>query len=233
MNTISIIEKSLEEAPDNWNARLVLADLYEEEGDMVGAAGQRWQAYNKIHPTRDDSSQKVILYFNWIYDTKDIPDPWLTPTIFHLLPVIQPTPWLIGPLATIERRLHLALARCPYETKLDANPYDWFFRLEYSRQLKIWGMADESYGQEWQGNNKKCPLPYFLSKPWEWHSDRFYDSTTTRYSVLPDPIYRLLTNGKPGYREKSYQSRIEAEASLHPALRLFEKEKHAHDYFGH
>lgn len=49
-DNLSTLHDHLDEYPDDWDARLVLADLMEEHDDHVGAEGQRWQAAKRKHP---------------------------------------------------------------------------------------------------------------------------------------------------------------------------------------
>jgi hypothetical protein len=73
---IRALEAALDLAPDDWAARLVLADLLEEAHETTAAQGQRWQAENEIRPhhyrggTRDDDAP-----FPWVWTSEGgLPD---------------------------------------------------------------------------------------------------------------------------------------------------------------
>ena len=49
------LHAALDESPGDQATRLVLSDLYEDDGDMVMAAGLRWMAERKVTPRHDKS----------------------------------------------------------------------------------------------------------------------------------------------------------------------------------
>ena len=53
MTTEAELYAPIADNPEDWPARLVLADWYEDRGDYVNAEGQRWQVANKRRPWVD------------------------------------------------------------------------------------------------------------------------------------------------------------------------------------
>ena len=47
MNSIDLLYEALDETPDDWQARLLLADEFESLGDIYAARAARWQARKK------------------------------------------------------------------------------------------------------------------------------------------------------------------------------------------
>lgn len=52
MTAIDRLRAVVHAKPDDWQARLILADALEDGGDYIGANGVRWQAENKNYPCK-------------------------------------------------------------------------------------------------------------------------------------------------------------------------------------
>src|SRR5271156_2633515 len=78
MDTEDLLQKMLDEHPDDWQTRLVLADFLEEQGD-VRAEGYRWLGEQRRYPAkysprnrdsdqREWETQTTWTWFNSSYD---------------------------------------------------------------------------------------------------------------------------------------------------------------------
>jgi hypothetical protein len=70
---IRALGAALNLTPDDWAARLVLADLLEEEHETTAAQGQRWQAENETHPHHYLSFNGGDAPFPWAWVSEDGP----------------------------------------------------------------------------------------------------------------------------------------------------------------
>ena len=125
---------------------------------------------------------------------KTNPEKYAIPkNIYDLLPGYSHTECVItATLKQSEHALHIALARLPYEQKLDANPADWELRLQYADLLEKCGLVDEAYGMRWQGENWRHPFN-LENREWTWNSDYdFMDFMMGRIYILPNPVYNLI-----------------------------------------
>jgi hypothetical protein len=65
----------LENNPEDWDSRLFLADVLEDTGDFILAAGQRWQSRHQRRPFFRPGDEKPFVWFNhyYLHSTKDDP----------------------------------------------------------------------------------------------------------------------------------------------------------------
>lgn len=60
-------ESLLDQNPADWTTRIIYADWLEENGEPVLAAGQRWQAINKVYPFKSSDIPPVWVWFKSDY----------------------------------------------------------------------------------------------------------------------------------------------------------------------
>ena len=63
MNQLEQMARHIEQRPDDWDARLVYADLLDDHGEHVKANGQRWQAVNKRAPNNGGYVDGTAFWF--------------------------------------------------------------------------------------------------------------------------------------------------------------------------
>lgn len=51
-------------APEDWVARMILADALEDCGEPLLAAGQRWQAENHKYPSNGDNQEGLVYWWD-------------------------------------------------------------------------------------------------------------------------------------------------------------------------
>lgn len=80
--TIQAIRKHLESKPDDWQARMELADLYEELGDLNRSKTQRWLIKNKKYP--ENHSYKTNTYLRgWFWYYTSGSEHWLPEQVLN------------------------------------------------------------------------------------------------------------------------------------------------------
>lgn len=63
--TLNSLHARLDEAPDDWDTRLVLSDYLEENGDLPRAKTQRWMVEHQRCPTRPGQAWSERMYWDW------------------------------------------------------------------------------------------------------------------------------------------------------------------------
>jgi len=78
---LKLIHGHLDLNPDDWDTRLILADLHEELGDLPRATVQRWLVKHLRHPTRYRSNAPAYWHdtrWDWWFEFT-FEDSWRSP----------------------------------------------------------------------------------------------------------------------------------------------------------
>lgn len=83
--TIQAIRKHLESKPDDWQARMELADLYEELGDLDRSKTQRWLIKHRKYPDYGPVRRLTGWFWYYTYNSEHwIPEKLLNNTRFGI-----------------------------------------------------------------------------------------------------------------------------------------------------